>query len=127
MDKSAQGSVQLCLRDAFGSAGLFSYSFGSLDCLAHMFHLAGPNPMKLFHWKLHFLCFPGIPILSNLNQYRRSYVLEKLSLLLVVMYTLNARLICFPCGSKCSTFGISRVASIYLEYLEGFYIKRRKS
>ena len=45
-DKLAQGSVQLCPKEAFGSAGDFSYSFGSLECLAHIFHSAGANPMK---------------------------------------------------------------------------------
>jgi len=47
MDKSVQGSVQLCLKEAFGSARLFSYSYGSLDCLAYIFHFEGPSPMKL--------------------------------------------------------------------------------
>ena len=48
MDKSAQGSVQLCLKEAFGSTGLFSYSSGSLYCPTHIFHSASPNPIKLF-------------------------------------------------------------------------------
>jgi len=47
MAKSAQGSVQLCLKGAFGSARHFSCSSGSLDYSAHIFHWAGPNPMKL--------------------------------------------------------------------------------
>ena len=72
----------MCLKETFGYGRLFSSSSGHSGCSTHVFQTAGPNPMKLVPLETRLIKLSRVLILSNLDQYPRSYDLEKMALLL---------------------------------------------